>query len=120
MAYPTTPTEAPKYAIHRKGIAALDASLPDDDRGAMNLAGYETACVQVVPSGGANPTVKVFFWSDPADAWISEVPALTATAPGADTPFEFRVPVCGRRMFVAVTAGAVGSIDIYIAAFGPR
>lgn len=120
MAYPTTPTEAPKYAIHRKGITVLDVTPQEDDRGAMNLAGYETAIVQVVPTGGAEPTVEVLFWSEAADTYVSEVPALTAIAPAADTAFEFRVPVCGRRMFVSVTGGAVGSIDIFIAAFGLR
>lgn len=91
-----------------------------EDRYCMNLAGYETAIVQVVPTGGANPSIEVLFWSEAAESFVSEVPALAVAGQGADKPYEVRVPALGRKMLVKVTAIAAGSVDIFIAAFGQR
>lgn len=112
----TTPQEAPTYALHREAIEAPDSTLPDDVH-ALNLAGYELAHVQVIPSGGADPSIEVMFWSDGAGTFISAAPKLATAGQGVDTPYEVTVSVAGRRMFVAITDIAAGSCDIHVAGF---
>lgn len=107
---------APKYTQHRAGVSAVD-SLPETEKGrGMNTDGYLAAHVQVVPSGGANPSVKVQVWSDALGQFIDVTETEFAqTGAGADVPYEFTIPVRSRAVFVAVTALAAGTCDIYMA-----
>lgn len=106
---------APSYVKHREGVAALDAAAPTEKKQGINAARYKKAHVQVVPSGGANPTVEVLFWSDVAGKFIKGHTALTRAGIGADTPFEFTFDVEGRIFFVMVTALAAGAVTVAVA-----
>lgn len=110
------PLQAPFYARHRSGIDALDGTITERARG-INMAQHAQAHVQVLPSSSANPTVEVLWWSEEASRFISENPVLTKAGAGADAPYEFTVDARGRIMFVAVTAGATGSIEIMVSGF---
>jgi hypothetical protein len=95
----------------------ITPTLPAEDVYAHNLAGYDLAHVQVIPTGGANPSIEVMFWSEAASMFVSAAPKLTTAGQGVDTPYEVTVPVAGRRMLVSITAIGAGSCDIYVAAF---
>lgn len=111
------PFQAPSYARHRSGIAALDvAAITKRERG-INMASHAQGHVQVVPSSGANPDVEVLWWSEEASQFISENPAIAKSGAGIDTPYEFTVEARGRIMFVSVTGGATGSIEIMVSGF---
>jgi hypothetical protein len=76
--------------------------------------------VQVVPSGGANPSVAVFWWSEEAEKFVQEHVALAKAGVGVNAPYEFTVESRGRIMFVAVTAIAAGTVDVYVSGFDPH
>ncbi|MDX1390317.1 MAG: hypothetical protein R3344_14095 [Acidobacteriota bacterium] len=113
-----SPREAPFYSAHRLGVDAVD-SLPEsaEARG-INMADNRYANIQVVPTGGANPTVAVLWWSEAAGVFVQEHTPITRAGVGADTPFEFTVEAHGRTMFVAVTALAAGAVDILVSSSG--
>jgi hypothetical protein len=105
---------APNYTQHRKGITTPDAVLTNVDLG-VNTEHFDKAHIQVVPSGGANPTVKVYWWSDAASKFIQEHTEISKAGVGVNTPFEFTVDCLGRKMLVAVTVIAAGTTDVYVA-----
>jgi hypothetical protein len=80
----------------------------------MNMDGHEVANVQVVPEGGANPSVSVYWWSDAANAFVQEHVPITKAGVGINTPFEFSVQANGRIMFVAIAAISAGSASVYV------
>jgi hypothetical protein len=123
---PTTqsPELSPDYALHRDGVAAVEldatvraAGVGYTKKSGMNLASYEHAHIQVIPSGGANPDVTVWWWSEAASAWVQEHTPLTRAGVGANTPFEFTIQPRGRRFFVSVPTLAAGAVSVYVAGF---
>lgn len=110
-------TVAPGMILYRAGIAAVDTLPEANQKLGVNFGHYETAHVNVIPSGGADPDVEVLYWSDAAGAFIREHVALTKAGVGADTPFSFTFPVGGRIAFIAVTTLAGGAVDIEVAGY---
>jgi len=118
-----SPHQAPKFTVHRKQLAAVDgAGAIADRRLGMNMAGFEYAVVRVVPSwtgGSPSPNIEVLFWSEEAGAFIQEATTISQAAPAAKTPYDLRVPVRGRIIFVKVTGTIVGAsgdrVDVLVA-----
>lgn len=106
------------WSLHREGVTAVDTlpltGVAAKKRG-MNMQGYDTALIEVMPSGTANPTVTVLYWSQRLERFVREHTNLVFTGVGADTPFQFSVECRGRVMFVAVTTLAAGSVNIGVA-----
>jgi hypothetical protein len=109
---------SPNYVLHRDGITTVDSSFDNYDRG-INTSYHNKANIQVIPSGGANPTVEVMWWSETADSFISEHTALEKAGIGVNTPFEFSVDCLRRTMFVAITALTAGTVDILVSGADP-
>ena len=105
--------KAPEYGLHREGISALDASNETNKKAGVNFAGQDQAFFQVIPSGGANPTVEVLVWSEAAGEFIQANAPATFTGLGADRAYEFTVSALGRILWVKVTGGTTGNVDIY-------
>lgn len=112
-----SPENAPKYAHHREGVSAVDVLANYTKKHGMAMDTYEWAHIQVRPQGGADPSVRVYWWSEAATAWVVDKDLPVVAGEGADTPYEFTVPCRGRRMFVAVTAIAAGTADVHVAGF---
>lgn len=113
MAREFSPNKAPEYAIHRENVVAVDTIANVAKGDGINCANYKYAHVQVIPklASGANPTVAVYWWSEAAGKFAQENPALTKAGVGANAPYEFTVECRGRRMFIAVSVMASGSVD---------
>lgn len=111
-------SHAPVYVEHRHGVVAVDGLVATLTNPALGIAcpGYEQAHVQVVPSGGANPSVEVLVWSDAAGHFINPVGTeFVQAGTGVNTSYEFTVPVRSRLFFVRVTAIAAGSCSVFVA-----
>lgn len=108
---------APKYQLYRDAVTAVDSLPVSDQKQGINMSGYKQAHVQIIPSGGANPTVAVLWWSEAAGKFIQEHVPITKTGVGANTPYEFTVDARGRIMFVAFTTLASGSCQVAVAGF---
>lgn len=108
---------APEYVAHREGLTAPDAAPPQTNKTlGMATDGYLAAHIQVLPSGGANPSVQVQVWSEALGQFITPVDTdFAQTGAGADTPYEFTIFCRSRRIWVRATALAAGSVDIYVA-----
>lgn len=78
----------------------------------INMATYENAHIAVIPSGGANPTVRVYYWNEHAEAYVPD--AVAVAGAGVDTPYMFTVQCRSRKMFVAVTVIGAGQCDITV------
>lgn len=116
----TGPKKAPDYAHHRNGVVAPDVIADVRRTTGINCANYQFAHIQVVPSGGANPDVAVYWWSSSADAFIVEHTSIAKSGIGANTGYEFTVECRGRIMLVAITAIAAGTCDVYVSGFELR
>lgn len=103
---------APEAKTYRKGVASVDSLPQTDQRQGVNAGHYRSLHINVLPSGGADPTVAVLYWSPKAGVFIQENPAFTKAGVGADVPYAFTVEARGRILFVAVTVLAAGSVDI--------
>lgn len=112
-----SPTHAPEYSRHREVRDAVDTLPETDQRHGMNMSGYLFAHAQVLPSGGANPSIEAQVWSGELGRFISLSPAETRTGAGADTPYELTFACRSRIIFVAVTGGVAGgqSVDVLVA-----
>jgi hypothetical protein len=108
-------SDTPRYSIHRSGVTVIDPTPSDKETEASNFSGFDIACFQVIPSGGASPTVEVMEWSEIAGSFISANPKFIVTTLGVDTPYAFTVTAAGRKLWVMVTAIVGGSVDIYAA-----
>lgn len=117
MSYDNSTQKAPEYAIHRNAIAAPDTIANIKMAQGVNMSGYTNANIQVVPSGGANPNVAVYWWSETANKFIQEHTPITKAGIGVDTPYEFTVNCYGRIMFVAVAVIAAGIASVAISGF---
>ncbi len=114
----STPPMAPDYGLYRE-VTAVD-SLPQTNRKrGCACQGIAKVCVQVVPSGGANPSGSILFWSEHAGKFVQGATAVTFAGVGVDTPFEFVVDAHGRTFFVAVTTLSAGKADILVAGAAP-
>lgn len=109
---------APKYQLYRKAITANDTLPVTDIKAGVNFGEYEKAHIQVLPSGGANPTLAVLWWSEAAGRFVAENPALTKAGAGVDTPYEFTIDARGRIGYIAMTTIVAGSVDILVSGFG--
>jgi hypothetical protein len=112
------PLQSPEYACHRIVKDAAD-TLPETDKArGINMRAALRALVQVVPAGGANPTVAVLWWSEEAGRFIQEHTPITYAGVGANTPYEFSLDSYGRIMFVAVTAGVAATQSVRVMVSG--
>lgn len=111
------PTLAPEYALHREAVTAADTP-PETERGhGINMASYSHAHIQVVPSGGANPSVGVQWWSEVAGEFVQEHTPISRAGVGVDTAYEFTIESRGRIMFIPVTAIAAGAVSVHVAGY---
>jgi hypothetical protein len=115
MAFSTT--QAPQSKIYREGITAADVIANVREVDGLNCAQYNVLNVEVIPEGGANPTVAVWVWSETASKFVQENPAFTKAGVGADTPYAFSFNVNGRIVFIAVTVIGAGSCKIATSGF---
>jgi len=113
-----SPQHAPDYALHRDVDAADGVGAITDGMQGINMTGYEYAHIQILPAGGANPTVQVQWWSAEGGKFIQEHTAISKAGVGANTPFEFTVECRGRIMFVKVTTLAAGTCKVLVSGFG--
>lgn len=111
------PQKAPDYAHHRADVTAPDVIADVPRATGINCSNYQSAHIQVVPSGGADPDVAVYWWSEEAGLFIQEHTPITRSGVGANTGYEFTVECRGRIMLVAVTAIAAGECDVYVSGF---
>jgi hypothetical protein len=112
-----SPASTPEYARHRDGVSAVENPITTpvtDSRRGMNMRGFLRANIQVIPSGGANPSVEVYFWSDEAGKFIRGHTTLARAGVGADVPYEFSIDVNSRIIFVAVTAIVAGAANVMV------
>lgn len=107
-----SPPMAPEYGLYRE-VVAVDSLPVTTKKAGLHCGGLYRVMFQVVPSGGANPTVALMYWSEGAGKFIPEHSPITKAGIGADTPFEFAVDANGRTLFLAVTTLAAGKVDIY-------
>jgi hypothetical protein len=112
-----SPELAPEYALHREGVAVVDVIANVAKTQGMNMATYERAHIQVIPSGGADPTVRVHWWSEEAGRFVVDKDYIAVAGEGANTPYEFTVNCRGRRMFVAITVLAGGTANVRVSGF---
>lgn len=108
------PALAPAYAHHRY-ITSVDALPVTKENLGINMASHSHAHIQVVPSGGCNPSVAILWWSKAAARFIPEHTPITKAGQGVDTPYEFTVECRGRIMLVIATALASGIAEVHVA-----
>lgn len=111
------PFGAPRYARHRTGVTAADAAIIEDRKVGINMTEYTHAHIQVIPSGGANPTVEVLWWSEVAERFIEDHTLVSKGAKGVNVPFEFTVESLGRIMFVRFDVIAAGTCEVMVSGF---
>jgi len=112
-------SHTPVYAFHRYLFGASDTPPETVKRHGLNTEGFQFAHVQVVPVDGANPDVKVLFWSEKAAQFVEKHSSLAFAGKGANIPYEFDVECNGRTMFVSVPSGVGGgqTCRVYAAGF---
>lgn len=107
--------KSPEYVKHRSGIIDATTTPPTSVDAGINMSYFEKALIQVVPSGGANPTVQVYWWSDAAGKFVQEHTPITKAGVGINTSYEFTVDCHSRIMHVGITLmPAAGSVDVYV------
>lgn len=112
----SSPELAPKYNFIRS-VTAVDVPANLTRKHGVNAGMYRFAHVQVIPSGGGNPTVEIMWWSEAAAKFVKEHVALVKAGIGVNTPFEFSIEPRGRIFAVVVTVLAAGQADIYVSGF---
>ncbi|KXH75412.1 MAG: hypothetical protein AM326_03410 [Candidatus Thorarchaeota archaeon SMTZ-45] len=112
-------SHTPVYAYHRYLSGSSDTLPETVKRHGLNTEGFKFAHVQVVPSDGANPNVKVLFWSDKAAKFVEKHSSLSFAGKGVDVAFEFDVECNGRTMFVSIPSGVTAGqkCRVYAAGF---
>lgn len=115
------PALAPDYARHRLVKGAIDTGTITEVRKGMNTESHAQVHVQILPSNGANPDVKILFFSPALGRFIDPHPdqAIAFTGQGADVPYEFTFEARGRIFFVFVTGTVTGDdeVDVQVAGF---
>lgn len=117
MPVKTSPESAPDYALYRGAIATADVMTNVVKKHGCNAYMYNYAHIQVVPAGGANPNVAVWWWSDKANAFVQEHTPIAKAGVGADTPYEFTIEPKGRIFFVQVAVIAAGNVDVLVSGY---
>ena len=112
----TSPTLAPKYALHRKDVSAVDVMSEQTIRDGCNAGMYENTHIQVLPESGVNPDVEIWFWSPTGEKYIKPSPVIARTGLGAGIAYEFSIKAQGRIFFVQVAA-TTGNVDIAVSGF---
>lgn len=113
-------SKSPNFTLHRTKEDAIDAAVvPTNVKLGMNMAGYDTAIIQVVPKAGTpTPNITVYQWSEDAGKFIQFVAAKAASAPGANTPYTYECAVNEAIIWVGITSGTMSAghiVDILIA-----
>lgn len=108
-----SPQLAPGYALYREADASDPTTITDRSKG-INMGDHRFANIQIVPSGGANPTVEVLWWSEEAGQFISEHTALSFPPKGVNTPWETSVECRGRIMLVKLTTLSAGLVKVFV------
>jgi len=111
------PYAAPKYSRHRTAVTAADAAIMTDRKVGCNCEGYTHAHIQVIPTGGANPTVEVLWWSEAASKFVEDHVLISKAGKGANVPFEFTVDCRGRIMFVRFDLLTAGTCEVMVSGF---
>lgn len=117
---PVNVKEQLPYALHREAVTGVDTISAVDKKRGMNMVGYQVAIIEVLPSGGADPTLGLYYWSEAAGLWLQAQTPEVIGPGGVDTPYHRLITtVRQRRIFVAVTAIAAGQVDVRIAGGRP-
>lgn len=111
------PYGAPRYARHRSGVTGADAAIITDRKVGINMTEYTHAHIQVIPTGGANPTVEVLWWSEAANRFIEEHTNISKAGGGVNAPYEFTVDCRGRIMFVRFDLLTGGTCEVMVSGF---
>lgn len=111
------PAMAPDYALYRQGVAAADAGPYSVKEHGINMGDYRFANIQALPAVGANPTLRVLFWSDRLGQFIRSNPDLTVTGAGAGIAYEYTVECRGRIMLVELTGTLTGGVDVLVSGY---
>lgn len=111
-------TKSPAFVAYRSGIIAAESGPFSVEAHGINCANYKEVMFNVIPSGGANPNITMYVWSESADQFILLNPTVTFTGAGVNTPYSIVFDCRGRVVFPAVTTLAAGSVDIEAQAFG--
>jgi hypothetical protein len=110
-------TLAPDYIMYREGVDANDVIANVPKSHGLNAAMYKYAHIQVVPSGGANPTMNLYWWSEHANKWIQDDTPYTVAPKGANIAYEVTINSQGRRFFIGLTTISVGKVDVMASGF---
>ncbi len=108
---------APDFSLHREGVSVIDTLPVSKKEYGVNTGHYRHAIIDVVPTGDADPTVEVLWWSEAKQEFVSEHTPIAKAGTGANTPYQFAVECLGRIMLVAVTAIVAGTVDISVAGY---
>ncbi len=114
-----SPELAPGYALHRYVAEAKDTLPETTKEHGMNMAGHRFANIQIVPVDGANPDIKILFWSEEASKFIDKHVGMAFAGKGVDTPWEMEIEVLGRIIFVAVIDGVAAGqkVRVFVGGF---
>ena len=116
-----SPALSPVFTKHRTVADAVDSVTSVAKGDGMNMAGYYSAIIQVVPKAGTpEPDIEVMQWSEDAASFVSFATAKTASAPAANTPYTYECTVMDSIIWVKVggTIAASDAVDIFIAGAG--
>ena len=113
---PLSPTRTPSYVLYRT-VAANDSLPMTDPKQGINMKGYKTANIQIIPAGGGNPTVTVLYWSEEATKFVQEHTTIAKAGVGVNTPYEFSVDCNGRILFIAISSLSAGTAKILVSGF---
>lgn len=111
MAFDTV-HDAPNFKPFSVGVAAAETLTGKAATAGLNFSGYDVALFDIVPSGGANPTIEVMVWSPSAEAWVSTNPASTFVGLGVDIPHQIAFNAYGRILYPRVSVIGAGSVSI--------
>jgi hypothetical protein len=105
---------APLFTPHRVKVVAADAAPPNAAHKfahGLDSKGFDEV-VASIKLDGINVTVEVLLWSDLAEAFINQEPAVTTTAITASRQWRFKTG--GQRFFLHCT-GTFTRVDIDVA-----
>ncbi len=111
-----SPARAPTYTLYKTVTAAESGPYVTKSKG-INTGVYKYAHIQVVPSTGDTPTIKVYYWSEGGQKFVRTQPATAPTVGASAEAYEFTVECMGRIMFVAVEGTIALSTKIYVSGF---
>jgi len=115
-----SPQMAPEYVLHRHLEGAADGASEIIMQHGINMAGFEWANIQVVPSAMASPVVQVLFWSEEAAKYIVDHTEIEFLAKGDGVAWEASIDARGRKIFVKVVSGVPAGQECKIFVAGYR